>query len=134
MTLIQRTQNKPPFGTSRNPGPHVLQLLQILNNPPASPEDVGPRIRKKRTLYPVERYPEAIYAAILRCSRQISDEFQEALSARQPIRDFRLDCIIKDNDVVPTWVLLPCPGTREIGDSEVDFRLFDVGHGRWSIP
>lgn len=104
-------------------------LLQIPNDPPTSPEEAGPRFRKGSSLYSVERYPEAVYAALLRCNRQLRDEFQEVLFARQPVRDFRLDCMIKSDDLWPTWILLPCPGTRDIGVLNVDLRLFNVGHG-----
>ena len=104
-------------------------LLQIPNDPPTSPEEAGPRFRKGSSLYSVERYPEAIYAALLRCNRQLRDEFQEVLFARQPVRDFRLDCMIKSDGLWPTWILLPCPGTRDIGVLNVDLRLFNVGHG-----
>ena len=101
-------------------------LLQIPNEPPPTPEAAGPRFRNGSTFYSMDLYPEAVYAGLLRCSRQISGEFQEALLARQPTRDFRLDCMIKDDDVWPTWVLLPGPGTREIGTLNFDLRLFDV--------
>lgn len=104
-------------------------LFQIPNDPPPSPEEAGPRFRNGSTFYSVDLYPEAVYAALLRCSHQIRGEFQEALFARQPILDCRLDCMIKDDDVWPTWVLLPCPGTKDVGILNFDLRLFDVDDG-----
>ena len=101
-------------------------LLQIPNDPPTSPEEAGPRLEKWWIHYPLQRYPEAVFAALLRCNHQISDEFREVLSARQPTTDFRLDCMIKELDAWPTWILLPCPSTREIGILNVDLRLLDV--------
>lgn len=104
-------------------------LLQSPNSPPSSPEEAGPRLRKSGVLYSVEQIPEVLYAALLRCNRQISAEFHECLFACQSIQGLRLDCMIKGYAVWPTWISFPFPEARNIGNIDVDLRLFDVGDG-----
>lgn len=104
-------------------------LLHIPNNTPASPKRQGPNFQVACMFYSVERYPEAVYAPLLRCSRQISDEFREVLYARQPPRDFRLDCMIKGHYAWPTWIVRPCPGTRVMDVLNIDVRFFNDRDG-----
>ncbi len=133
MSSIQ--QSTPQVGTSFVSLPREIRdliyrtLLQIPNNPPASPEEAGSVFRDWSLHNSVEKYCEATWAGLPRCNWQIHDEFREVLLAQKPDRepgDFRLDCMIEEGKVWVTWVTVPPPGTREIGVWNLDFRLFET--------
>lgn len=49
--------------------------------------------------------------------------------ACQSIPDLKLDCMVKDYAVWPTWISPLYPESQSIGNLDVDLRLFDVGNG-----
>jgi len=114
-------------------------LIELPNETPISPDAAGPRFSTVRErgnlwnpqiLYPVDTRPNAAYACLLQCNRQLRSEFLETLGSRQniPGQIHRLDCMLKDHTFWPTWILFPGP-PHTMQQVEMDFRLWGIGSG-----
>ncbi|MCJ1456920.1 hypothetical protein MMC28_007286 [Mycoblastus sanguinarius] len=104
-----------------------ISVLQSPNDPPSSPQSTGPRITKHyhRIQYPVPSRPQNASAGLVGCNRQIRSEIREVIQRKAAILDCKLDFMIRDLDVWPTWVLFPGP-TKRIRKWDVNIRVFDA--------
>lgn len=115
-----------------------LAVLRLPSEPPPSPEDAGPRFagfgsnsqRRTSVFYPVNVYPQYACQSLLACNHQINIEVREVLGRHDTSGwglDFKLDLMIQDRDIWPTWTLFPGPITH-IRNLEVDMRIFRDYH------
>lgn len=111
-----------------------LAVLQSPSDPPSEPENVGPRFagfgsepeRQKGVFYPTDVYPRYACQSLQACNRQMNTEVRQVL-ARYDVADrgldFKLDLMIQDCDIWPTWTILPGP-IAHIRNLEVNMRIF----------
>ena len=116
-----------------------LAVLQLPSEPPPSPEDAGPRFagfgselqEGKSVFYPTDVYPKYACQSLQACNHQMNAEVREVLGRHDTSQrglNFKLDLMIQNCNVWPTWTLLPGPITH-IRNSEVEMRIFDNCHG-----
>ncbi|KAL9130251.1 MAG: hypothetical protein Q9175_007068 [Cornicularia normoerica] len=116
-----------------------LTVLQSPSEPPRCPEYAGSRFagfgsepeQQKIVFYPTNVYPRYACQSLQACNHQVNIEVREVLarhdSSKQGL-DFKLDLMIQDCRIWPTWTLLPGPITH-IRNLEVEMRMFDGCHG-----
>ncbi|CAD6588407.1 MAG: hypothetical protein ASARMPREDX12_003406 [Alectoria sarmentosa] len=116
-----------------------LAVLQSPSEPPPSPKNVGPRFAgygsepewQKCVFYPTNIYPRYACQSLQGCNRQMNSEVREVLARHDTSErgmDFKLDLMIQDCRIWPTWTLLPGPITH-IRNLEVEMRMFDNCRG-----
>ena len=112
-----------------------LALLQSPSEPPPCPEYAGPRFagfgsepeRGNGVFYPTDVYPRYACQSLQACNHQMNTEVREALAHHDTSGrglDFKLDLMIQNRHIWPTWTLFPGPITH-IRNLEVEMRIFD---------
>ena len=112
-----------------------LAVLQTPSPPPASPEDAGPR--SAGHLYEGSKLITSVHylndlssryasQSLLACNHQIRAEVHEVLARHDKPGarglDFKLDVMVQDGVVLPTWALVPGP-VSHVRNLEVDVRM-----------
>ena len=89
--------------------------------------------RQKSVFYPMSVYPRFACQSMQACNHQMDIEVREVVARHDTLErglDFKLDLMIQDCDIWPTWALLPGPVTH-MRNPEVEMRIFDDRHGSY---
>ena len=112
-----------------------IATIHAPRDPPDSPDEAGSRYKEdcssywnRAVYYPIGPSSWPSHVSLALCNRQVRFEILEILNSERKRLTCRLDCMLKQHALWPTWISYPgLP--QKIHHLEMNFRLFDVYDG-----
>ena len=97
-----------------------------------SPSDPGlrfPELSRRKYSFELsdERFPWHSHLNLFFCNHQLHPEFLEPLNAAHSTWGYaKLDCMIKDDCLWPTWTIFPASRNPKIRSLDIDLCVWDI--------